>query len=157
MAKYKLLSDELSRMAKVFKQFQEAQEIVDSLASAEQGLVELEKQKQSLAAEVEGLKKEKILAKEAVESLQEEAAKEAMEALKVLEEKKAQIITQSNAILEEAKVKAADLVGKAESKVKTMEAKEKMVEAQVAATVQVLAEKEDQLAQIESVLAKFKG
>lgn len=153
---YKLLADELSRMGKVFNQYKEAQEIVDGLASAEQSLSEIKEQKVELLKDIEYLKKEKTFSKEAIDQMQEAAAEEAAKALAYLEERKAATVSQINSMVEEAKVKATDMIEKAKAKVKALEEKEKMVEKQVEVTLQVLAEKEDQVAQIESVLAKFK-
>lgn len=157
MAKYKLLSDELSRMAKVFVQFKEAQEWVESLASMEQGVDELAKHKQELLKEVEALTKEAGFAKDNIQSMQKEAAEEAAKALTALEERKAMVLMQVNDMIQEAKQKAASLEEKAKLKVKALEEKEQLIQSQIVEASTVLAEKEDQLAQIESVLAKFKG
>ncbi len=157
MAKYKLLSDELSRMAKVFVQFKEAQELVDSLASLEQGVEELAKQKQKLLQEVSSLEFETLTSKENMEVMQKEAAEEAAKALTALEERKAMVLVQVNDMIQEAKQKASSLEEKAKLKVKALEEKEQLIQSQIVEASTMLAEKEDQLAQIESVLAKFKG
>lgn len=157
MAKYKLLSDELSRMAKVFVQFKEAQELVESLASMEQGVDELAKHKQELLKEVEALTKEAGFAKDNIQSMQKEAAEEAAKALTALEERKTMVLMQVNDMIQEAKQKAASLEEKAKLKVKALEEKEQLIQSQIVEASTMLAEKEDQLAQIESVLAKFKG
>lgn len=156
MAKFKLLSDELNRMAKVFQQFKEAQEIVDGLASQEQAIVEQKTVKQKLQEDIEQLKKEFLLAKENITALESEAAANAASALSALEKQREDAVNFVNALLVDAKQKAKDIEDKASIRVKNMEDREKMVEAQVQATIAVLNEKEDQLAQIESVLAKFK-
>lgn len=157
MAKYKLLSDELSRMAKVFVQFKEAQELVDSLASLEQGVEELAKRKQELLQEVSSLTFEAVTSKENIQYMQTEAAEEAAKALTALEERKAMVLIQVNDMIQEAKQKASALEEKAKLKVKVLEEKEQLIQSQLVEAATMLAEKEDQLAQIESVLAKFKG
>lgn len=157
MAKYKLLSDELSRMAKVFVQFKEAQELVDSLASLEQGVEELSAKKASLSLEVEALKRDASTVKSMIEVMQEEAAEEATKAMSILEEKQASTLTLVNSMLADAKAEAEKIITKAQEKVRTLEIKEFNLEQKVKETESILYEKEDALEQVQTQINKLRG
>jgi chromosome segregation ATPase len=153
----KQASDELSRMMKLYRSFEEAQTIIDALSSSEQKAKELASIIEASEKSIASLTAQKVHLEASIDKAEKQAALEAAQELAKVEEAKAEALTLASNLISFAKEEAQELVKVAKEKTKAESEKLAAMEKKVAGASQELVEKEDALAQVQNSINKLLG
>jgi chromosome segregation ATPase len=153
----KQASDELSRMMKLYRSFEEAQTIIDALSSSEQKAKELASTIEASEKTIASLTAQKVHLEASIDKAEKQAALEAAQELAKVEEAKAEATSLANSIVASAKEEAQEIVKAAKEKTKAEGEKLAAMEKKVAVASQELADKEDALAQVQNSINKLLG